>query len=234
MADNINITPGTGDVVAADQVTDGTLGQVKVQIIKVMDGTLDSTNKLVVNSSGQATVTAANLPTTVDTNAGAAGASTLRVAIATGGASFIQTGANVAVTPTLTTSPAYSVGDVMGTGGPLLFAMGASASLLTAVTLASKGGLVTSKQLYIFSANPSGSTVTDNAAFVLASADVNKVIAVLTLTPAVPTGTTSSFATANNIALGIPSGGNLYGVLVEVTSETPGSTTDLSLVFSGA
>jgi len=58
MADNVVITPGTGATVAADEVTDGTLGSCKVQFIKVMDGTLDSTNKMTINSSGAVSVTA--------------------------------------------------------------------------------------------------------------------------------------------------------------------------------
>jgi hypothetical protein len=56
MADNVAITPGTGASIAADEVTDATLGSCKVQFTKLMDGTLDSTNKAVVNSSGQLSV----------------------------------------------------------------------------------------------------------------------------------------------------------------------------------
>ena len=56
MSDNVTITPGSGNVVAADEVTDGVLGQVKVQFTKLMDGTLDSTNKLVVSAAGAAKV----------------------------------------------------------------------------------------------------------------------------------------------------------------------------------
>ena len=56
MADNLNVTPGTGATMAADEATDGTLGSVKVPFAKIMDGTLDSTNKLIVNSSGEALV----------------------------------------------------------------------------------------------------------------------------------------------------------------------------------
>lgn len=52
MADNVNITPGSGNVVAADEVTDGTLGSVKVQYVKLMDGTLDGTNKGVITATG--------------------------------------------------------------------------------------------------------------------------------------------------------------------------------------
>lgn len=54
MADNVAVTPGSGASIAADEVTDGTLGSVKVQFMKLMDGTLDSTNKLIVDSSGSA------------------------------------------------------------------------------------------------------------------------------------------------------------------------------------
>lgn len=52
MADNVtlNNTSG-GKVVATDEVTDGTLGTVQVQFMKLMDGTLDGTTKAVVSAS---------------------------------------------------------------------------------------------------------------------------------------------------------------------------------------
>ncbi len=53
-ADNLAVTAGSGTTMAADEVTDGTLGSVKVGFGKIMDGTLDSTNKLVVGSGGAA------------------------------------------------------------------------------------------------------------------------------------------------------------------------------------
>src|SRR5216684_1083775 len=46
MADNVVVTAGSGTTVAADEVVDGTLGTVKVQYVKIMDGTLDGTTKL--------------------------------------------------------------------------------------------------------------------------------------------------------------------------------------------
>lgn len=52
MADNFTITQGSGTTIGADEVVDGTLGTIKTQFIKIMDGTLDSTNKLIVTSSG--------------------------------------------------------------------------------------------------------------------------------------------------------------------------------------
>jgi len=52
MSDNVSITPGAGNVVAADEVIDGTLGTVKVQYVKIMDGTLDGTSKATVGANG--------------------------------------------------------------------------------------------------------------------------------------------------------------------------------------
>jgi hypothetical protein len=52
MSDNVVVTAGTGTTVAADEVVDGTLGTVKVQYVKIMDGTLDGTTKVTADSNG--------------------------------------------------------------------------------------------------------------------------------------------------------------------------------------
>jgi hypothetical protein len=52
MADNVSVTPGTGATIAADEVVDGTLGTVKVQYVKVMDGAIDGTAKAGVGANG--------------------------------------------------------------------------------------------------------------------------------------------------------------------------------------
>lgn len=57
MADNVTIV---GTVVAADEVSDGTLGTVKVQYVKIMDGTLDGTNKAQVGASGLSVLASQN------------------------------------------------------------------------------------------------------------------------------------------------------------------------------
>jgi hypothetical protein len=57
MADNVAVTAGAGTTVAADEVVDATLGTVKVQYVKVMDGTNDSTNKMEIDSSSRVSVT---------------------------------------------------------------------------------------------------------------------------------------------------------------------------------
>lgn len=58
MSDNVSVTAGSGTVIAADEVVDGTLGTVKVQYMKLMDGTLDGTNKLIVDANGAVRTTA--------------------------------------------------------------------------------------------------------------------------------------------------------------------------------
>lgn len=52
MADNIQVTPGAGKLVGCDEVTDGVLGTVQIQFTKLMDGTLDSTNKAKIDTFG--------------------------------------------------------------------------------------------------------------------------------------------------------------------------------------
>jgi hypothetical protein len=56
VADNVAITAGSGTTVAADEVVDGTLGTVKVQYLKIMDGTLDGTAKATVKAASTAAV----------------------------------------------------------------------------------------------------------------------------------------------------------------------------------
>jgi hypothetical protein len=53
MADNVTL-PGTGEVVLADELTDGTLGTGKVQYVKLMDGAVNGTSKASVGASGLA------------------------------------------------------------------------------------------------------------------------------------------------------------------------------------
>lgn len=65
MADNVAITAGSGTTVAADEVTDGTLGSCKVQYVKLMDGTLDGTTKAAIGANGLAVDVKAMPSTTV-------------------------------------------------------------------------------------------------------------------------------------------------------------------------
>lgn len=142
-----------------------------------------------------------------------------------------STGMNVSITPTIQNAQ-YVSGNCMG--GFQTVAFGSSASVLSAITLSSQGGLVTAKQIYVFSQNPAGSTCTDKSTFTIATADLPKLVQTLSITPTVPTGTTKSSATASNLALGLgyPANGTFWVAVVETATETPASTTDLTLDFS--
>src|SRR5690242_12660404 len=59
MADNVT-TGTTGLTVGADEVVDGTLGTVKVQYVKIMDGTLDGTSKAAVGANGLSVIQSTN------------------------------------------------------------------------------------------------------------------------------------------------------------------------------
>lgn len=48
MADNVNVTPGVGATVHADEYTHTVLGSGKTQLVKIVDGTLDSETPLKV------------------------------------------------------------------------------------------------------------------------------------------------------------------------------------------
>lgn len=55
MAENVNITPGAGETIAADQVADDPIlgvGTAKVQFVKLMDGTIGGTSKQVIATDG--------------------------------------------------------------------------------------------------------------------------------------------------------------------------------------
>lgn len=51
MSDLVTL-PGTGAVVLTDEVTDGTLGTGQAQLIKIIDGTINGTTKMIVESDG--------------------------------------------------------------------------------------------------------------------------------------------------------------------------------------
>ena len=77
MADNVVITPGTGATIHADEYTHSTLGSGKTQLVKLVDGTLDSSTAIAAGGGVEAValrVTLANDSTgvvSIDDNNGA-------------------------------------------------------------------------------------------------------------------------------------------------------------------
>lgn len=98
MADNVAITAGSGTTVAADEVVDGTLGTVKVQYVKVMDGVLDSTTKMTIKAASTApvatdpAVVVAISPNSVNSNGQATMANSAPVVLASNQSALAVTG----------------------------------------------------------------------------------------------------------------------------------------------
>ena len=90
MADNFQRTAGSGEAVAGDEVTDATLGSCKVQFVKLMDGTLDGTDKCHVDATNGLKVDVSNASI-----AGTAGTPNAGVLSVQG----ITSGTNLAVMP---------------------------------------------------------------------------------------------------------------------------------------
>ena len=181
MADNVAITAGTGTSIAADEVVDATLGTVKAQFIKIMDGTLDGTSKVAVKATAPATtdpgLVVAISPNGINANGLNTAANSAPVVIAP------QT-TLVPQTPTVSVSPAYSANDVLGT--KMTFAsivppIGNN-GVLQSITAKFKDTAVTGNiNVAIFKADPSNSTFTDNAAPTWNSADMANLLGIYQL-----------------------------------------------------
>ena len=181
MADNVAITAGTGTTIAADEVADGTLGTVKVQYVKLMDGTLDGTTKATVSGTGLQVqqATAANFNATV------VGTGTFAVQAAQSGTWNVGTVTTVTTVTTLT-----GITNALPAGTNLLGRSVADASAAT-------GGIATTARLPSAAASTNATNVKTSAARIYsvsgknnATYDVFLVLYDATTNPPVP-GTTT-------------------------------------------
>lgn len=187
MADNVSITEGSGTTVAADEVSDGTLGTVKVQYVKLMDGTLDGTDKADVD---------ANLGLKVD-----------------GGATFIvQVTPTITVPGT-----AYSANDCFGGEQTITSAARYSGGggILTGITMSFEDDIAADTvEVLIFDANPAG-TYTDNTALAVTDADTYLLLGAVILDTKTDLGDGSLLYARNiNIPYVCDGSANLYAVAV--------------------
>jgi hypothetical protein len=199
------VKDGNGTLQTLDTVTDGVGGQGYK--LAVCDGAALA-NCVTVDSNGGLFVSHGNI----------------------GGYDFF-----VSQTPTIQAAQ-YVSGNCMGGFQAVAIATTTGVTgILDKITLISKGGLVTAKQLYVFTSNPSGSTCTDKSTFTIAAADLPKLMTTLSITPVVPTGGAASVGEASNLVNQFVTSGNanLYVAIVETTTETPGSTSDLVLNIGG-
>lgn len=153
-----------------------------------------------------------------------------------------EVGSNlIPITNAMTTSAnAITTGEVIGGLQTLTGAVRVSGALGAAGT----SGLIQSVMLtftdaigagpadvYYFSANPTGSTCTDNTAFALVAADRDKVIGIAHVTDFTSSGT-PVIAQAQNQAMpfGVASATSIYACVVSRGSITPTGTSNASLI----
>lgn len=138
----------------------------------------------------------------------------------------------VTATPTVSNGVAYTAGDAIGgkmtfTGACLTGTLQAEIRGVTLWDLTKQGADI---DLLIFSADPSGTTFTDNAALDVADADLPKIAAVVQIT------TDSAYADngisqAKNLSYEIPcnASGTFYGAMVARGTPTYTGTSELTL-----
>lgn len=148
-----------------------------------------------------------------------------------------DTAFDVVVAPTVTAG-AYTGGDIMG--GLLTFNVSKIAEnpvLITGVQVACKAAVTPNLKLILFSADPSSTTKTDNAAYSLAAADAFKVITVIDLSGEtwVDHGTPNTIEKTNLgiVADLVSETGALYALLIDDTGVTLTSTSDIQVRLRG-
>lgn len=136
----------------------------------------------------------------------------------------------------------YSSGNAMGglQTVPFFNPSPALSGIFDNFAITSKGGATTALTIYIYLANPTGTTCTDKNAFSEGAADISKrAMAPFVLTPAViGVGTTASAAQQTQVVSvqnldTIPTA-NLYFCIVAGGTVTPATTSDLVAAVSGA
>lgn len=132
-------------------------------------------------------------------------------------------------TPTIQ-NVAYASGNSLG--GLVALTLPRQASgFIQSVSVQFIGGATTQVNAYLFDANPTGSTFTDNSTFTIASADEAKRInkSAISLTPAAAVGDTVTAATLDNYAKPFNTTSTIWVAVVSTGTFTPASTTDLRI-----
>lgn len=142
--------------------------------------------------------------------------------------------ATVTVAQTVTSSSAYATGNAVG--GLITFSnaarVSAGSGLIQSAVTYTKSAQTTTLELWVFNANPSGSTCTDKTAFSVASADFDKVLWVFQVNSWFSGGTPSVGLSGDRaVPFALSSGSSLYGCLVTRSTPTYTSTSDVSVAI---
>ena len=132
------------------------------------------------------------------------------------------------------TAAAYSTGNAVGakrTFSSMALASGLGGILQT-VIVRDKAGQNVNYDLILFDADPTSTTITDKAAVAVNTADLAKIIGVVSLTGIVlGAAATMGVLTASGLGLAykLTSGTTIYGILVTRGAPTYASTSDVSV-----
>jgi DNA-binding phage protein len=137
-------------------------------------------------------------------------------------------------TTAVSSSPAYTAGDAVGGKRTIANAVRTPGTgILESITILDRANQKAGMTLFIFDADPTVATITDNAAFVFSTDDL-KVIAQINI-GASDYVTTNSKAIAQKTGLGVAlkaaSGTTLYAALVTTGTPTFAATTDVQLEY---
>jgi ethanolamine utilization microcompartment shell protein EutS len=208
MADNVPITPGSGAVVAADEATYSG-DTAKIQLLRLVQVTGSEGSKTVVEEIG----------------------------VLSAGANHVgQVGSpldTVAVTPTVSTTPAYTSGDAVGGKQTLTSAMRVSGgkSILQTLTVIDKADQKQPLTVLFFDSDPTAATITDNAGFVF-STDISKFVGKVNVLAAdYETVNSIALATISNIGLLLKASGSANLFAAVVTTGTPQFSATSDLIF---
>jgi hypothetical protein len=252
MADNVAVTAGAGTTVAADEVVDGTLGTVKVQFVKIMDGTLDGTTKLKIQAedatvdSGDAGILA--MVKRNDTPANLSGtdgdAEVLQVS---GGKLWVSPlGFPVSVQTDITRpadTTAYAANDCLSdstsaptSGGFTLTNIcrkSGGSVLITDVIVTSSADAATLLQGEVFIFNTSVTNVNDNSAFVVSDTEIKTCVAKVAFT--LEDAGNNGFAHVQNLNIVATASGsaNLRFLIRVKNAYTPANAEVLTVIVKG-
>lgn len=222
------VLPGAGSKVATDKIGADRL----VQLLKLAVG---AEGVLALAAAGAGAVDAGTLRTTLASD----DAAVLALAAIQAAASDTTTPSPVIgylnavpVTPTVSATPDYSAGDTVGgvmTFAGILRADGETSYAVSAVITAKTAAASMAQiDILIFNANPSASTATDNAAFVLADADRSKLKGVIRVTSFDVVGATAAMGYAEGrVPVTGAAADDLYAVMVARGTINLGATDDL-------
>lgn len=234
------------------QVSPGTAGTASAQVLSVQGvasmtpllatATLNAETTKVIG-----TVNVAAAQTIAVTNAGTFATQSALTATEIHAGEVSSNQIRVDVAQTVTASSAYTSGNAIGGLMTIAGASRVSGSLGAAgtggiiqqVVANSKSLQTTQVDVFLFNSNPTGSTCTDKTAFVLATADFDKVIGVASVPGTAANnsgwfgGGTGSVGQANNLAMAfdLASGTSVFACAVTRGTPTFTATTDISFKY---